>query len=286
MRQLKIIESITNRSNRSLNLYLNEVGKIELLSADEEVALAVKIRAGDQAALDRLTSANLRFVVSVAKQYQHQGLVLEDLINEGNEGLLKAAKRFDETKGFKFISYAVWWIRQSIMVAIAVQSRVIRIPGNQISSLIKLRRVRIELEQHLEREPSTEELAKGLDIPVGQVLALLSHEEKHLSMDAPSSFLDEMTLLDRLSSTDPATDQRLIDDSLLIWIDGQLDKLEERERKILILFYGLHNRESKTLEEIAHQLKLTPERIRQLKMKALLQIKRLAQGQNSLDLLE
>jgi len=282
MRQLKISDSITNRNNRSLSLYLNEVSKFELISADEEVSLAEKIREGDQLALERLTKANLRFVISVAKQYQHQGLVLEDLINEGNAGLVKAARRFDETKGFKFISYAVWWIRQSIMSAISIQSRAVRLPGNQISNLIKLRRSQAEMEQRLEREPSVEELAVELGTTTDRIIASFANAERQLSIDAPSVFSEEERLLDSLASPDPATDQQLIQDSLFLRIDLVLKKLSSRERQILTMFYGLSNSEPQTLDEIAYQLKLTPERIRQLKTKALLHIKNSSSGRDLL----
>jgi len=282
MRQLKITDSITNRNNRSLSLYLNEVGKFELLSAEEEVSLAVRIREGDQGALERLTKANLRFVISVAKQYQFQGMVLEDLINEGNAGLVKAAKRFDETKGFKFISYAVWWIRQSIMAAISVQARAVRIPGNQISNLVKMRRSQAELEQRLEREPSLEELALELDISVDKVATSISNGERQISVDAPSAFMDEGSLLDTLASADRATDQQLIDDSLLVRINQVLMQLGWRERQILTMFYGLNHSEPRKLEDIADQLKLTTERVRQLKMKALLQIRNSSSGRDLL----
>ncbi|WP_134088851.1 RNA polymerase sigma factor RpoD/SigA [Olivibacter sp. XZL3] len=282
MRQLKISDSITNRNNRSLSLYLSEVSKFELINADEEVALAEKIREGDRGALERLTKANLRFVISVAKQYQHQGMVLEDLINEGNAGLVKAAKRFDETKGFKFISYAVWWIRQSIISAISVQSRAVRLPGNQISNLIKLRRLQAEMEQRLEREPSVEELAVELGTSVDKVITSVVNAERQVSIDAPSVFSEEERLSDSLASNDPATDQQLIQDSLFIRIDQVLKRLSGRERQILTMFYGLNNHEPQTLDEIAYRLKLTPERIRQLKAKTLLQIKNSSSGRDLL----
>lgn len=280
MRQLKISNSITIRNNRSLSLYLTEISKFDLVEAEEEVLLAQKIKAGDEGALERLTKANLRFVISVAKQYQHQGLVLEDLINEGNAGLVKAAKRFDETKGFKFISYAVWWIRQSIMSAISIQSRVVRLPGNQISNLIKLRRSQAEMEQRLEREPSVEELAIELGTSADKIIASFVNAEQQISMDAPSVFAEDERLLDTLASTEPATDQQLIEDSLFLRIDQILKRLSERERQILTMFYGLSNSEPQTLDEIAYQLKLTPERIRQLKTKALLHIKNSSFGRD------
>jgi RNA polymerase primary sigma factor len=282
MRQLKISESITNRNNHSLSLYLTEVSKIELISPDEEAVLAKKIREGDQGALERLTRANLRFVISVAKQYQHQGLVLEDLINEGNLGLVKAAKRFDETKGFKFISYAVWWIRQSIMSAVSIQSRVVRLPGNQISNLIKVRKSQALLEQKLEREPSIEELALDLDTSPERIIDSLKNAERQISVDAPSIRMEEGTLLDVLPNMEPATDQQLVMDSLNIQIHKALGNLSQRERQILVLFYGLFSNEPHTLEEIADELNLTRERIRQIKTKALLHIKHSSSGRDLL----
>jgi RNA polymerase primary sigma factor len=282
MRQLKISESITNRNNHSLSLYLTEVSKIELISPDEEALLAKKIREGDQGALERLTRANLRFVISVAKQYQHQGLVLEDLINEGNLGLVKAAKRFDETKGFKFISYAVWWIRQSIMSAVSIQSRVVRLPGNQISNLIKVRKSQALLEQKLEREPSIEELAVDLDTSPERIIDSLKNAERQISVDAPSIRMEEGTLLDVLPNMDPPTDQQLVMDSLNIQIHKALGNLSQRERQILVLFYGLFSNEPHTLEEIADELNLTRERIRQIKTKALLHIKHSSSGRDLL----
>jgi len=282
MRQLKISESITNRSNHSLNLYLTEISKIELISPEEETILAKKIRDGDQAALERLTKANLRFVISVAKQYQHQGLVLEDLINEGNLGLVKAATRFDETKGFKFISYAVWWIRQSIMSAISIQSRAVRLPGNQISNLIKVRRSQSMLEQQLEREPSVEELAHELQTTPEKIIASLKNAERQVSIDAPSLLYEDGTLLEILPNQDPPTDQQLVHDSLQVQIHRILKNLSMRERQILILFYGLFNSDPHTLEEIADELNLTRERIRQIKTKALLHIKNSSWGKDLL----
>lgn len=282
MRQLKISESITNRNNHSLSLYLTEVSKIELISADEEAILAKKIREGDQAALERLTRANLRFVISVAKQYQHQGLVLEDLINEGNLGLVKAAKRFDETKGFKFISYAVWWIRQSIMAAVSIQSRVVRLPGNQISNLIKVRKSQASLEQRLEREPSIDELALDLDTSPERIIDALKNAERQISVDAPSIMMEEGTLLDVLPNFEAPTDQQLVLDSLNIQIHKALENLSSREQQILVLFYGLFSNEPHTLEEIADELQLTRERIRQIKTKALLHIKHSSSGKDLL----
>lgn len=269
MRQLKISVSITNRESHLLKLYLNDVSRFEMVSADEEVLLARKVRNGDQAALERLIKSNLRFVISVAKQYQHQGMQLEDLINEGNVGLIKAAKKFDETKGFKFISYAVWWIRQSIIAAVSTQSRSVRLPANQITGVINLKKAQSRLEQRLEREPSVEELAQDMDTSIEKVMSSLKNMERQVSIDAPSMFMEEGTLLDTLPNPDPAADQQLMRDSVSIHIKTVLENLPERERQILTMFYGLNNCEAQTLEEIADQLKLTRERIRQIKEKAL-----------------
>lgn len=274
MRQLKISQSITNRETQSLDKYLTEIGKVDLVTAQEEVVLAQKIREGDHAALERLTKANLRFVVSVAKQYQNQGLVLGDLINEGNVGLIKAAKRFDETKGFKFISYAVWWIRQSIISAISTQSRAVRLPGNQIGNLVRIRREQSRLEQEFEREPSPSELAESLETTTDKIADSLSNSGRQLSMDAPFVAGEEGTLLDVMESGDPGTDSKLIQDSLSIEIDRSLAKLNPRDQGVLILFYGLQNNHPHTLEEIAEKLSLTRERVRQLKDKALQNIRR------------
>ncbi|MGX5691316.1 sigma-70 family RNA polymerase sigma factor [Arcticibacter tournemirensis] len=274
MRQLKISQSITNRETQSLDKYLTEIGKVDLVTAQEEVVLAQKIREGDHAALERLTKANLRFVVSVAKQYQNQGLVLGDLINEGNVGLIKAAKRFDETKGFKFISYAVWWIRQSIISAISTQSRAVRLPGNQIGNLVRIRREQSRLEQEFEREPSPSELAESLETTIDKIADSLSNSGRQLSMDAPFVAGEEGTLLDVMESGDPGTDSKLIQDSLSIEINRSLAKLNPRDQGVLILFYGLQNNAPHTLEEIAEKLSLTRERVRQLKDKALQNIRR------------
>lgn len=274
MRQLKISQSITNRETQSLDKYLTEIGKVDLVTAQEDVVLAQKIREGDHAALERLTKANLRFVVSVAKQYQNQGLVLGDLINEGNVGLIKAAKRFDETKGFKFISYAVWWIRQSIISAISTQSRAVRLPGNQIGNLVRIRREQSRLEQEFEREPSPSELAESLETTIDKIADSLSNSGRQLSMDAPFVAGEEGTLLDVMESGDPGTDSKLIQDSLSIEINRSLAKLNPRDQGVLILFYGLQNNAPHTLEEIAEKLSLTRERVRQLKDKALQNIRR------------
>src|SRR3546814_219908 len=270
MRQLKITQSITNRESQSLDKYLHEIGKVDLITAEEEVILAQKIREGDQAALERLTKTNLRFVVSVAKQYQNQGLTLGDLINEGNLGLIKAAKRFDETKGFKFISYAVWWIRQSILQAIAEQSRIVRLPLNQVGSLSKIGKAYSKLEQEFEREPSPDELAEILETTVDKVSDTLSNSGRHVSMDAPFVQGEENTLLDVLENTDtPNTDSILIGESLSEEIRRALSTLTEREREIITLFFGLGSQQPLSLEEIGEQFNLTRERVRQIKDKAL-----------------
>jgi RNA polymerase primary sigma factor len=269
MRQLKITQSITNRESQSLDKYLHEIGKVDLITAEEEVILAQKIREGDQAALERLTKTNLRFVVSVAKQYQNQGLTLGDLINEGNLGLIKAAKRFDETKGFKFISYAVWWIRQSILQAIAEQSRIVRLPLNQVGSLSKISKAFSRLEQEFEREPSPEELADNLETTVEKISDTLSNSGRHVSMEAPFVQGEENTLLDVLENSDPNTDSNLINESLSEEIKRSLSTLTEREREIIVLFFGLSTNHPLSLEEIGEKFNLTRERVRQIKDKAL-----------------
>jgi len=269
MRQLKITQSITNRESQSLDKYLHEIGKVDLITAEEEVILAQKIREGDQAALERLTKTNLRFVVSVAKQYQNQGLTLGDLINEGNLGLIKAAKRFDETKGFKFISYAVWWIRQSILQAIAEQSRIVRLPLNQVGSLSKISKAFSKLEQEKEREPSPEELADMLETTVDKISDTMSNSGRHVSMDAPFVQGEENTLLDVLENKDPNTDSSLINESLSEEIRRSLSALTEREREIVVLFFGLNTNQPLSLEEIGETFNLTRERVRQIKDKAL-----------------
>jgi RNA polymerase primary sigma factor len=270
MRQLKITQSITNRESQSLDKYLHEIDKVDLITAEEEVILAQKIREGDQAALERLTKTNLRFVVSVAKQYQNQGLTLGDLINEGNLGLIKAAKRFDETKGFKFISYAVWWIRQSILQAIAEQSRIVRLPLNQVGSLSKISKAFSKLEQEYEREPSPEELAEILETTVDKISDTMSNSGRHVSMDAPFVQGEENTLLDVLENRDtPETDSMLINESLSEEIKRSLATLTEREREIIVLFFGLGTNHALSLEEIGEKFNLTRERVRQIKDKAL-----------------
>jgi RNA polymerase primary sigma factor len=273
MRQLKITQSITNRETQSLDKYLTEIGKVDLITAQEEVILAQKIRDGDQAALERLTKANLRFVVSVAKQYQNQGITLGDLINEGNLGLIKAAKRFDETKGFKFISYAVWWIRQSIISAISDQSRSVRLPLNQIGTLSKIRKIQSKLEQEFEREPTPEELAESLETTVDKIADSLRNSGRQVSIDAPFQQGEEGTLLDVMHNNEPTTDSMLIHDSLATELNRSLSKLGERDREVLVLFYGLGNNHTHTLEEIGEKFILTRERVRQIKDKALQRIK-------------
>jgi RNA polymerase primary sigma factor len=273
MRQLKITQSITNRESQSLDKYLSEIAKVDLITAQEEVILAQKIREGDQAALERLTKTNLRFVVSVAKQYQNQGLTLGDLINEGNLGLIKAAKRFDETKGFKFISYAVWWIRQSILSAVADQSRIVRLPLNQVGSLSKIRKSSSKLEQQFERVPTPEELAEDLETTVEKISDSLANAGRHLSFDAPFVVGEENTLLDVMQSTDAGTDSMLIIDSLSQEIKRSLGILAERERQVIILFFGLGSSTAHSLEEIGEKFSLTRERVRQIKDKALMRLR-------------
>jgi RNA polymerase primary sigma factor len=269
MRQLKITKSITNRSSASLDKYLQDIGKEEMVSPDEEVDLARKIKKGDQKALEKLTKANLRFVVSVAKQYQNQGLSLPDLINEGNVGLIKAAKRFDETKGFKFISYAVWWIRQSILQALADQSRLIRLPLNQVGSVTKVMRAYSRFEQENERKPTYAELAEILEIPKSKVAEALTAVKTHVSVDAPFGDDEEGSLLDILENTDsPVADGKLRAESLVQEINRALSTLTPRESYIIKLFYGIGTAEM-SLEEIGEHLDLTRERVRQIKEKAI-----------------
>jgi RNA polymerase primary sigma factor len=269
MRQLKITKSITNRESASLDKYLQEIGREELITAEEEVQLAKKIRDGDQNALEKLTRANLRFVVSVAKQYQNQGLSLPDLINEGNLGLIKAAKRFDETRGFKFISYAVWWIRQSILQALAEQSRIVRLPLNQVGSLNKINKAYSKLEQEFEREPSPSELANILDLPEDKIADTMKVSGRHVSMDAPFQQGEEGSLVDVLVNHDsPRADGQLMNESLSKEIDRALSTLTERERDVIKLFFGIGIPHGLTLEEIGAKFDLTRERVRQIKEKA------------------
>jgi RNA polymerase primary sigma factor len=270
MRQLKISKQITNRESQSLDKYLQEIGKVDLLTPDEEVELAKRIKEGDQMALERLTKANLRFVVSVAKQYQNQGLSLGDLINEGNLGLIKAAQRFDETRGFKFISYAVWWIRQSILQALAEQSRIVRLPLNRVGSLNKISKTFSELEQKYEREPSPDELADVLDVTSSEVVDTMKISGRHVSMDAPFVQGEENSLLDVLENeTDPTPDQGLINDSLRREVQRALSTLTQREADVIALYFGLNGEHAMTLEEIGEKFNLTRERVRQIKEKAI-----------------
>jgi RNA polymerase primary sigma factor len=270
MRQLKISKQITNRESQSLDKYLQEIGKVDLLTPDEEVILAQKIREGDQLSLERLTKANLRFVVSVAKQYQNQGLTLPDLINEGNLGLIKAAQRFDETRGFKFISYAVWWIRQSILQALAEQSRIVRLPLNRVGSLNKISKTFSELEQKFEREPSPEELAEVLEISTGEVVDTLKISGRHVSMDAPFVQGEENSLLDVLENdSEDKPDSGLINDSLRREVQRALSTLTQREADVVTLYFGLNGEHAMTLEEIGEKFNLTRERVRQIKEKAI-----------------
>jgi len=270
MRQLKITKSITNRESASLDKYLQEIGKEDLITADMEVILAQRIKAGDQAALEKLTKANLRFVVSVAKQYQNQGLSLPDLINEGNLGLIKAAQRFDETRGFKFISYAVWWIRQSILQALAEQSRIVRLPLNQVGSLNKINKAFSKLEQEFEREPSAEELSEVLEIPEEKIADTMRVSGRHVSMDAPFVQGEDNSLLDVLVNHDsPRADSALMNESLQKEIERSLSTLTERERDVVKLFFGIGMNHGLTLEEIGAKFDLTRERVRQIKEKAI-----------------
>ena len=269
MRQLKITKSITNRESASLDKYLQEIGKEDLITVEEEVELAQRIRKGDQEALERLTKANLRFVVSVAKQYQNQGLSLPDLINEGNLGLIKAAEKFDETRGFKFISYAVWWIRQSILQALAEQSRIVRLPLNQVGSLNKINKAFARFEQEHERVPSPEELAQELELPREKVTDTLRVAGRHISVDAPFADGEDNSLLDVLLNPDsPNADRGLINESLATEVDRALETLTERERDIIRYFFGIGCSEM-TLEEIGEKFDLTRERVRQIKEKAI-----------------
>ncbi|MDB9726130.1 sigma-70 family RNA polymerase sigma factor [Flavobacteriaceae bacterium] len=274
MRQLKITKQVTNRETASLDKYLQEIGKVDLITADEEVELAQRIKAGDHAALEKLTKANLRFVVSVAKQYQNQGLTLPDLINEGNLGLIKAAQRFDETRGFKFISYAVWWIRQSILQALAEQSRIVRLPLNKIGSINKINKAFAFLEQAHERQPSPEEIAKELDMTVEDVKQSLKNSGRHVSMDAPLIDGEDSNLYDVLRSGEsPNPDRELLHESLRTEIERALETLTPREADVIRLYFGLAGQHSMTLEEIGETFDLTRERVRQIKEKAIRRLK-------------
>jgi RNA polymerase primary sigma factor len=274
MRQLKITKQVTNRETASLDKYLQEIGKVDLITAEMEVELAQRIKAGDQVALEKLTKANLRFVVSVAKQYQNQGLTLPDLINEGNLGLIKAAKRFDETRGFKFISYAVWWIRQSILQALAEQSRIVRLPLNKIGSINKINKTFARLEQENERPPSAEEIAKELDMTVSDVKESMKNSGRHVSMDAPLIEGEDSNLYDVLNSGEsPTPDKSLLHESLKVEILRALETLTPREADVVKLYFGLGDAHPMTLEEIGETFDLTRERVRQIKEKAIRRLK-------------
>ena len=276
MRQLKIIKQVTNRETASLDKYLQEIGKVDLITADEEVELAKKIKNGDQAALEKLTKANLRFVVSVSKQYQNQGLSLPDLINEGNLGLIKAAQRFDETRGFKFISYAVWWIRQSILQALAEQSRIVRLPLNKIGALNKINKTFANLEQKYEREPSADEIGQVLEISEVDVKESMRHGGRHISMDAPLMNSDENSsnMYDLMEGEDsPSPEGGLISESLRREIERALSTLTSREADIVRFYFGLNGEHAMTLEEIGQKFDLTRERVRQIREKAIRRLK-------------
>jgi len=273
MRQLKITKQVTNRDTPSLDKYLQEIGKVDLITPEEEVNLARRIRAGDPEALSKLVKANLRFVVSVAKQYQNQGMSLPDLINEGNLGLIKAAQRFDETRGFKFISYAVWWIRQAILQALAEQARIVRLPVNKIGSINRINRAFSKLEQEYEREPSSQEIADMLEMASDEVKESLKTNGRTVSMDAPISSEEENSMYDVIPNTDaPSPDRNLINESLSYEIERALSTLSPREAKVLKLYFGINMKHPFTLEEIGEELKLTRERVRQIKEKAIKRI--------------
>ena len=267
---MKIVKHFTNRESQSLDKYLQEIGKVDLLTAEQEIELAIRIKKGEQSALELLTKANLRFVVSVAKQYQNQGLSLGDLINEGNLGLIKAAKRFDETRGFKFISYAVWWIRQSILQALAEQARIVRLPLNRVGTLNKIGKAYSNLEQEFEREPNASELATELDMDIGEISDALKISGRHVSMDAPFTQGEENSLLDIIQNdTQPTPDFTLMTESLKAEIERALASLSEREAEVIKLYFGLNKEHSLTLEEIGERFNLTRERVRQIKEKAI-----------------
>ena len=274
MRQLKITKQVTNRETASLDKYLQEIGKVELITADEEVELAQRIRQGDKIALEKLTKANLRFVVSVSKQYQNQGLSLPDLINEGNLGLIKAAQRFDETRGFKFISYAVWWIRQSILQALAEQSRIVRLPLNKIGSINKINKTYAKLEQEFEREPNAEEIAEALDITEAEVKESMKNAGRHVSMDAPLVQDEDNNMYDVLKSDEVITPEtELLYESLKKEIDRAISTLTQREADVIRDYFGLNGNHPMTLEEIGEKFDLTRERVRQIKEKAIRRLK-------------
>lgn len=274
MRQLKIIKQVTNRETPSLDKYLHEIGRVDLITADEEVELSRRIKTGDHKAMERLVNANLRFVVSVAKQYQNQGLSLPDLINEGNLGLIKAAQRFDETRGFKFISYAVWWIRQSILQALAEQARIVRLPLNKIGSINRINKALAELEQRFEREPTILEIAQALELAPGDIKESMRTSGRHISMDAPIGQEDDGNMYDLILNTDtPSPDKGLITDSLRAEIERALTTLSMREANIVRLYFGLNGIAQHTLEEIGEEFNLTRERVRQIKEKAIKRLK-------------
>jgi len=278
---LKITKQFTNRESQSLDKYLQEIGKVDLLTPDEEIELAIRIRRNDQLALEKLVKANLRFVVSVAKQYQNQGLSLGDLINEGNLGLIKAARRFDETRGFKFISYAVWWIRQSILQALAEQSRIVRLPLNRVGALNKIGRAYSNLEQEYEREPSPHELAQELDMDINEVSDTLKISGRAVSMDAPFAQGEENRLLDILENDEqPSPDHTLMSESLRREIERALSTLSEREAEVVKLYFGLNKEHSLTLEEIGEKFNLTRERVRQIKEKAIRRLRHASRSKN------
>lgn len=278
---MRITKQYTNRESQSLDKYLQEIGKVDLLTPDQEIDLAVRIKKGDQIALESLTKANLRFVVSVAKQYQNQGLSLGDLINEGNLGLIKAAKRFDETRGFKFISYAVWWIRQSILQALAEQSRIVRLPLNRVGALNKIGKAYSNLEQEFEREPSASELATELEMDVSEVADTLKISGRHVSMDAPFAQGEDNRLLDVIQNDQqPTPDFSLMSESLRAEIDRALSTLTEREAEVIKLYFGLNKEHSLTLEEIGERFNLTRERVRQIKEKAIRRLRHASRSKN------
>ena len=278
---MRITKQYTNRESQSLDKYLQEIGKVDLLTPDQEIDLAIRIKKGDQIALETLTKANLRFVVSVAKQYQNQGLSLGDLINEGNLGLIKAAKRFDETRGFKFISYAVWWIRQSILQALAEQSRIVRLPLNRVGALNKIGKAYSNLEQEFEREPSATELATELEMDVSEVADTLKISGRHVSMDAPFAQGEDNRLLDVLQNDQqPTPDFSLMSESLKAEIDRALSTLTEREAEVIKLYFGLNKEHSLTLEEIGERFNLTRERVRQIKEKAIRRFRHASRSKN------
>ncbi len=278
---MKITKQFTNRENQSLDKYLQEIGKVDLLTPDEEIELAIRIRKNDHLALEKLVKANLRFVVSVAKQYQNQGLSLGDLINEGNLGLIKAARRFDETRGFKFISYAVWWIRQSIMQSLAEQSRIVRLPLNRVGALNKIGKAYSNLEQEYEREPSANELAQELDMDVNEISDTLKISGRAVSMDAPFAQGEENRLLDILENDEqPSPDQSLMTESLRCEIGRALSTLSEREGEVIKLYFGLNKEHSLTLEEIGEKFNLTRERVRQIKEKAIRRLRHASRSKN------